>query len=245
MKITLSAFALPSSCPRGDSVLFRGDTPMMMTDEEIRAAIRSNEIVLNPLDDSKIEPASYDARIGRWAFASSLREKLDLSQKGVMIIEPGEFAVLECRERVELDNRTAAQLGLRSEYARRGLLMLSGPQIDPGFRGILVVRLINLAPKPIAMPYEAPFLTLQFFRLNAPVSRPYAGPQQGQTGISVRDIQELVETEGMTLGQMTKTLGALAKDVSELRGSVAKLTWIVPLIVVVGMAVVGAVVALK
>jgi dCTP deaminase len=219
--------------------------PMMMTDDEIRAAIRSNEIVLDPLDELRIEPASYDARIGRWAFASSLREKLDLSQKGVMIIEPGEFAVLECRERVELDNRTAAQLGLRSEYARRGLLMLSGPQIDPGFKGILVVRLINLAPKPIAMPYEAPFLTLQFFRLNSPVSRPYVGPQQGQTGISVRDIQELVETEGMTLGQMTKTLGALAKDVSELRGSVAKLTWIVPLIVVVGMAVVGAVVALK
>jgi len=218
---------------------------MMMTDQEIRAAIQAGEIVLDPLDEAKVEPASYDARVGAWAFASSSKEKLNISEKGVLIIEPGEFAVLECRERVELDNRTAAQLGLRSEYARRGLLMLSGPQIDPGFKGTLVVRVINLAPKPVAMPYEAPFMTLQFFRLRAPVSKPYCGPQQGQAGISARDIQELVETEGLTLGQMTKTLGALAKDVSELRGSVAKLTWLVPLIVAVGMTVIGLVVSFR
>ena len=217
----------------------------MMTDQEIRAAIERREIILDPPDFARIEPASYDVRVGNWAFASSSKEKINLKEKGLLVIDPGEFAVLESRERVELDNKTAAQLGLRSEYARRGLLMLSGPQIDPGFGGILVVRMINLAPKPIAMPYEAPFLTLQFFRLSNPVSKPYSGPQQGQFGISAQDIQELIETEGMTLGQVTKTLGALAKDVAELRGSVGRLSWVLPLIVAVGMAVVGAVVALK
>jgi dCTP deaminase len=218
---------------------------MMMTDHEIRAAVKNGEIVLAPFDDSKVEPASYDARVGTSAFSSSSRERIDLSARGVLIVEPGEFAVLECKERVELDNRTAAQLGLRSEYARRGLLMLSGPQIDPGFTGILVVRLINLAPKPIALPYEAPFLTLQFFRLASPVTKPYSGPQQGQGGISARDIQELVETEALTLGGMTKTLGALAKDVAELRGSISKLTWLVPLVVAVGIAVIAVIVGLK
>ncbi len=216
-----------------------------MTDHEIRAAVGSGEIVLDPFDASKVEPASYDARVGRWAFSSSSRERADLAARGVLIVEPGEFAVLECRERVELDNRTVAQLGLRSEYARRGLLMLSGPQIDPGFVGVLVVRLINLAPKPIALPFEAPFLTLQFFRLSSPVAKPYSGPQQGQGGISTRDIQELIETEALTLGGMTKTLSALAKDVAELRGSITKLTWLVPLVVLLGMAVITIIVSLK
>jgi hypothetical protein len=49
----------------------------------------------------------------------------------------------------------------------------------------------------------------------------------------------------MTLGQVIRTLDALAKDVAELRGSVGRLTWVIPLIVAIGMAVVGAVVALK
>jgi len=218
---------------------------MMMTDEQIRAAIQNREIILDPFDPARVEPASYDIRVGTWAFSSSSKEKVNLSQKGVLIIEPGEFAVLESRERVELDTRTAAQLGLRSEYARHGLLMLSGPQIDPGFVGILVVRMINLAPKPIALPYEAPFLTVQFFRLSKPVTQPYSGPQQGQSGIGARDIQELVETEGLTLGQVMKTLGALAKDVAELRGSVGRLSWLLPLVVVVGITVIAIVVSIK
>ena len=225
---------------------------MMMSDEQILAAVKNREIVLDPFDPTKVQPASYDARVGTWAFSSSSKEKVNLSQKGVLIVEPGEFAVIEPRERVQLDNKTAGQLGLRSEYARRGLLMLSGPQIDPGFSGVLVVRMVNLATKPIALPYEDPFLTIQFFRQSSPVQTPYDGPSQGQSGISARDIQDLVETEGLTLGQVMKTLSALAKnvselakDVSELRGSVNRLSWLVPLIVTVGMVVIGVIVALK
>jgi len=217
----------------------------MMTDAEIRSAIENREIILDPPDLHRIEPASYDARVGNWAFASSSKERVNLKEKGLLIVEPGEFAILESRERIELDNKTAAQIGLRSEYARRGLLMLSGPQIDPGFIGILVVRLVNLAPKPIALPYEAPFLTLQFFRLAHDVEKPYSGPQQGQGGISARDIQELVDTEGLTLGQVMKTLSALAKDVAEVRGSITRLAWSIPAIILFGIAVIGVIVALK
>jgi hypothetical protein len=69
--------------------------------------------------------------------------------------------------------------------------------------------------------------------------------RQKQPGITSTDIQELVDTEGVTLGQVMKTLGALAKDVAELRGSVARLSWSIPIIVGVGMAIVGIIVSLK
>jgi deoxycytidine triphosphate deaminase len=141
----------------------------MMSEEDIRGALAAKQIILDPVDLARIEPASYDARVGNWAFSSSSKEKLNLTEKGVLVIEPGEFAVLETRERVELDNQTTGQLGLRSEFAQRGLLMLSGPQIDPTFCGVLTVRVVNLAPKRIALPYESPFLTIQFFRLSNPV----------------------------------------------------------------------------
>jgi hypothetical protein len=84
---------------------------------------------------------------------------------------------------------------------------------------------MNLAPRPIALPFEAAFLTIQFFRLSNPVTRRYTGVRQGQGGISAQDIQELMEGEGLTLGQMMKTLGALARDVAELRASVSRLAW--------------------
>jgi hypothetical protein len=55
----------------------------------------------------------------------------------------------------------------------------------------------------------------------------------------------MVESEGMTLGQIMKTLSALAKDVSELRGSVTRLSWSIPIIVGLGMTIVGILVAIR
>jgi len=218
---------------------------MLMTDAQIKTAVERKEIMLDPFFLRQIQPASYDLGLGRTAFTSSMKETVDLSKKGVLIVEPGEFAVVESREYVKLDSSTAAQLGLRSEYAQRGLVMLSGPQIDPTFEGILVVRLVNLAPKRIAIPYEAPFLTVQFFRLNQPVEEEYKGPRRKQKGITARDIPELAETEGLTLGQVIKTLTSLAVDVAELRGSVGRLSWSIPLIVGLGVTIIGIIVALK
>src|SRR5437899_3155724 len=134
-----------------------------MTDDQIRAAVEAKEIVLEPFDPSKVEPASYDIRVGNRAFSSKSKDIEILSEKILLTLEPGEFAVIECREHVRLDAQHAAMLGLRSEYAQRGLLLLSGPQIDPGWGGIIVVRVVNLAPRTITLLYQDPFLTAQFF----------------------------------------------------------------------------------
>jgi dCTP deaminase len=217
----------------------------MLSDQEIRRSMGENEFDIEPFNEDSLQPASYDLRVGPSAFVSSAKETVDVSRKGLIVVEPGDFAIVETLERVRFGPQTAAQLGLRSEYARQGLLMMSGPQIDPGFRGSLVIRLVNLAPKNVALPYEAPFLTAQFFHLGKPVAKPYDGPRQDQAGISARDIQELTQTEGLTLGEMMKTLGALGRDVAELRGSVSKLAWSVPAIVLFGIAVIGIIVGLK
>jgi len=217
----------------------------VLTDGEIKRNMEAGEFSLEPFDTGSLQPASYDLRVGETAFTSSSREKVNLAQRGVLIVEPGEFVVVEALERVKFGRSIAAQLGLRSEYARRGLLMLSGPQIDPGFEGALVVRLINLAPTSVALPFKAPFMTAQIFKLSEPVAQPYEGPRQGQAGITNQDIQELTQTEALTLGGVVKTLGALAADMRELKGSVGRLSWIVPALVGFGIAVIAVIVAIK
>lgn len=225
---------------------------MLLSDTKIQEAISTGLFSLEPFEVSSLQPASYDLRVGKFAFTSSLKEKMDVSQKGILRIEPGEFAVVETLETLKFGNQIAAQLGLRSEYARQGLMMLSGPQIDPGFNGVLIVRLINLAPITIVVMYGSPFLTIQFFDLLHPVSKPYCGPYQNQAGLNARDIQELTQTEGLTLGAVIKTLSAVAKDVNtlatevaSLRGSVSRITWFVPLISALGIGIIAIIVAIK
>lgn len=225
---------------------------MMLTDTEIREAIAAGDLDITPFDDGFLQPASYDFRVGNQAFLSGTDEIADVANKGLVIIEPGEFAVLTTQERVSCGPQVAAQLGLDSKYARQGLVLLSGPQIDPGFRGVLIVRVTNLAPRRITLAHEAPFLTVQFFRLSRPVAKPYAGTRQGQTGLGPGDIEELTHPDSPTLGGMVKSLSALASDVGELNtsvarleGSMSRLSWVIPLLVAFGIGVTAIIIAFK
>ncbi|MGH9098623.1 MAG: hypothetical protein ACRDV8_00125, partial [Acidimicrobiales bacterium] len=111
--------------------------------------------------------------------------------------------------------------------------------------GVLIVRVTNLAPRRITLTHEAPFLTVQFFRLARPVANPYAGARQGQTGLGANDIEELSHPDSPTLGGMVKSLSTLASDVGDLKTAVKWMAWAVPAIVAIGMAVVGIIVGIK
>lgn len=217
----------------------------MMTDHAIRTAISSGLMDIDPLDDGCVEPASYDLRVGNEAFVSGANEKTSVDTKGWVVIEPGEFAVVNTRERVKCGPQVAGLLGLSSTYARKGLTLLSGPQIDPGFDGKLVVRMTNLSPNRVTLAYEAPFLTAQFFKLSRPVEHPYAGPRQGQTGLRPEDLDDLMTSDNMTLGGVVKSLASLARDVSELKTSVRWMARALPAIVAFGIAAITGIAALK
>lgn len=230
----------------------------MLTDTGIRDAVASGLLLIEPLAPESLQPASYDLRVGAQAFVSGSDAVVDVATAGVVVVEPGEFAVVTTLETVRCGPRIAGQIGLCSAYARDGLVMLSGPQVDPGFSGVLVVRLTNLSARRVTLAHGAPFVTVQFFRLSRPVARPYRGPRQGQTGLRPSDIRDLTDPHGLTLGGVARSLAALAKDVAtlgkdvatlkmdvaELKTSVRWIAWTVPIVVGVGMAVVGAVVAL-
>ncbi len=224
----------------------------MLTDKEIREAMDRGDLGIDPFLADCLESASYDCRVGKEAFVSGTDEKIDVTNKGLVIIDPGEFAVIATFERIHCGPQVAAQLGLCSQYARQGLILLSGPQVDPGFNGVLVVRVTNLSPRRVTLAYEAPFLTIQFFMLNHPVSKPYAGSRQGQTGLGASDVEELTHPDSPTLGGMVKSLTALATDVGDLNttvarleGSMSRLSWVIPLLVGFGIAVTAIIVALK
>ena len=224
----------------------------MLTDGEIREAIDAGGIDIEPFVDDCLQAASYDFRVGNQAYVSGNEEVSDVANKGLVIIEPGEFAMITTLETVRCGSQYAAQLGLDSRYARQGLVLLSGPQIDPGFHGVLIVRVTNLSPRRVTLTHEAPFLTVQFFRLAREVAKPYVGSRQGQTGLGPSDIEELTHPDSPTLGGMVKSLSALAEDVgglntsvARLEGSMSRLSWVIPLLVAFGIGITAIIIAFK
>lgn len=205
------------------------------------------ELRIQNFNDFCLHPATYDARLGEEAITSSHREKINPSNKGLFTIPAGDFALVTTHEAFELSANVAGHIGLRSHFSKKGLSILSGPQIDPGFKGVLVVGLSNLSPRDITIPYKERFCTLEFYKLAEPASKAYNGEYQDQQGISPRDLENLVEAQGMTFGQVIKLLGELSLNVKSLSDSVTFLKWIIPVavaILAIGITVVGILVAM-
>lgn len=202
---------------------------MLMTDEMIRSAIQGGMLQIDNFSDSHLQPASYDARLGEEAITSSQREKINPAKKGLLTIPAGDFALVTTHERFEMPADIAGHIGLRSHYSKKGLALLSGPQIDPGFKGFLVIGLSNLSPRDVTIPYKERFCTIEFYKLAEKVTVTYGGEYQNQTGISPQDLENLVEAQGMTFGQVIKLLGELSLNVKSLSDSVNIMKWTIPI----------------
>ncbi len=88
-------------------------------------------------------------------------------------------------------------------------------------------------------------MTVQFFKLARPVAKPCAGSRHGQTGLRPGDLEELTHPDSPTLGGMVESLSSLAADVGDLDSSVKWMAWAIPVIVAIGMTIVGIIVAIK
>jgi dCTP deaminase len=99
-----------------------------------------------------------------------------------------------------------------------------GPQIDPGYRGRLIIGLANVSPKAMSIPYKEDFLTVEFHRLEQPTTRPHSGPYQGRTELGPDEIRSIVESESMALPEMLRTLRALSENVGTVTGKIDTLT---------------------
>ncbi len=213
--------------------------------DQIKAAMDEGFLTIDQFSERSIQPASYNFRLGNEAITSSRREREDPSRKGLWTIPAGDFALVKTFEHVNLSPSMAGHIGLRSHFAKKGLDILAGPQIDPGYKGNLVVGLTNLSPRDITIPYKEPFCTVEFYKFAEPVSTPYNGEYQGQLEITGKDLELLVDSQGLTFGEVIKSLGSLSANVHDLSRWVKLLAWAIPVVVTIGMAVIGIIVALK
>lgn len=195
----------------------------ILSDVDLRNALTSGDIQIVP-PPTKIEPASIDLSVGDEAFAASQDEITRLSQGKLLVIPPGEMVLIITKEDIKLGLRIVGHIGLRSYFTRKGLVLLAGPQIDPGFDGTLHIVLCNLSPTEMVLSYGEPFCTIEFHRLSNDAEQSYTGPYQKQKGITAREIDDIRQRRGYALSEVIKNMQSIARDVSSLKESVERLT---------------------
>ncbi len=164
---------------------------MILVDEEIKEAVDSSEIELSDFSEECLQPASYDLRVGEEAFTVSAGKVINIKNEGELEIQPGDFALVMTHEKLRLSANMVGRFGLRSVYARMGLLATVGPQVDPGFEGKLVIGIVNFSSQSIMLSYLTPFCSLELHRLQRRAQVSYKGPYQGQEHLTDEIISNL------------------------------------------------------
>ena len=162
---------------------------MYLSDRDIRTAVQEGDIILSDFDESRLQPASYDIRLGE--------RFMVLDQHVTTYIDPVRKIVPEYRE-VMVGNGDefmlhpgVSVLGISEEYfgSRRYLIQLSGKSslariglivhntaglINPGHYLHVAFELCNLNSVPIVLRPGMSIAQLLFSDLSSPPEQDYA-----------------------------------------------------------------------
>ena len=166
-----------------------------LSDGTILRLVSEGRIRIEPWDESLVQPASVDLRLGdsfrvfhnHRASAIDLRdppqnltEHVEIEPEEPFVIHPGEFVLGRTLEWVELPDDIVARVEGKSSIGRLGLIVhATAGFCDPGWKGTLTLEFANLTRVPIRLYSGLPIAQLSFMALDAPALRPYGHQELG------------------------------------------------------------------
>jgi dCTP deaminase len=167
----------------------------VLSDGTIRRLVDEGRIVIEPWDESLVQPASVDLRLGdsfrvfhnHRVTAIDLREpprnlteEVRIEEGEPFAIHPGEFVLGNTLERVSIPDDVVARIEGKSSIGRLGLIVhATAGFVDPGFQGTLTLEITNLTRVPIKLYAGLPIAQLSFMALDQAAERPYGSPELG------------------------------------------------------------------
>lgn len=177
--------------------------PVILADVTIRDLVAKGRLSIEPFDDELVQPASVDVRLGSQFRVmrnsrmthidptvdnDALMDTVEVSAGEPFVLHPGEFALGHTAEHFELSDDIVGIVNGKSSLGRLGLQVhATAGYVDPGFAGMIVLELSNVATLPILLRPAMKVAQMVFQSLDRPADRPYGHPDlnskyQGQRG---------------------------------------------------------------
>lgn len=122
----------------------------LLSSEHIKAYVRETGMIYPFDDDPKrgaLKSASYEARAaGQFIYWDEHGKKVvqPIKKDGIFTLKPNSISFVQIEFEFRLPQYIAVRFNLRITHVHRGLLLGTGPLVDPGFHGNLLVPLHNL-----------------------------------------------------------------------------------------------------
>ena len=106
--------------------------------------------MISPFQLGNLKPAGYELTLGPSYYING-RYKWLTPKRPHLEIPPNSIVFVSMQERLILPHYIAARFNLSIQYIYQGLLLGTGPQVDPGFKGVLGCPLHNISNQSIGM----------------------------------------------------------------------------------------------
>lgn len=168
---------------------------MVLSDRTIKEEMAKGRIVIRPLGEGCIQPASVDLHLDRniLIFRNNrvpyidvrktndrLTDMVTMADDDPFMLHPGEFVLGSTLEHVEVPDDLVARLEGKSSLGRIGLLIHStAGYVDPGWKGHLTLELSNVSSLPITLYHRMKIGQISYLRLTTPADRLYGSAELG------------------------------------------------------------------
>ena len=134
---------------------------MILSDKTIKEMLSKKELVISPIKENSIQPASVDCHLGNHflIIEDNQMECITLNSEmkyrelisDSVIIPPHSFLLATTEEYIELPDNITAFVEGRSSIGRIGLFIQNAGWVDPGFKGKITLELYNANSLPIRL----------------------------------------------------------------------------------------------
>jgi len=163
---------------------------MILSDKTIKELLSSKRLIIEPLEQKQIQPASVDLRIsgemlcmkgGEIVFEKE--QEYEKHEGDEVVIPPRTQVLIRSLEYMELPHDIAAMTKLRSSLSRVGLMLNNAGWVDPGFKGTLTLSVYNANDCALRIAKGTRFAQLILMKLDG-ASDGYAGKYSGQRAVT-------------------------------------------------------------
>ncbi len=163
---------------------------MILSDKDIKIAIKKGEIKISPFNEKYLQPASIDLHLDKHFLVfdtknnyvidpkkpmDKMMNKITISNNQPFVLHPGEFALGLIYEMTGVNNEHVGRLEGKSSVGRFGLLIhITAGFLDPGNNLKMTLELHNTATMPILLYYKMPIAQMAFEKISSPCEKPYS-----------------------------------------------------------------------
>lgn len=167
---------------------------MILSDVDIKKALKSGEITVSPYDSKNLQQVSIDLHLDKHFLVyddishavidpkqpiDHLMREVSISKDKPFVLHPGAFALGAIYETTGVSASYLGRLEGKSSVGRLGILIHTvAGFLNPGNTMKMTLELHNTANLPILLYYKMPIAQMAFEKLSSPTSQAYGSHEK-------------------------------------------------------------------